>query len=135
MGRPEQGLVLGRTKVRRYIITHTKLSFSSHLNFLTKYYPGAQLKHVRRWLCPDEFGPDGHPLPNAMPPTSPTSYQQPPVSAFQAGDLNAPASSLTQQSLAYAPLNGLSSLPGLSPQGFSNYHSYDSNSSRGRNTQ
>lgn len=125
---------IGKDKAWKVHHTHTKLSFSSSLTFLTKYFPGVHSRHVRKWLRPDEFGLDGHPLPSAMPPTSPVTYQQPPVSAFQPGDFDASASSLTQQSLACAPLSGHPDLPGLPSQGFSNYRSYGSNLSRGRDT-
>lgn len=96
---------------------------------------GPQIKRVVKWLGPEEFGPDGHPLPNAMPPSSPTSYQQPSVSAFQPGDINAPTSVFSQQSSEYAPRNEHANITGVPFQGFSAYYGYENNPSRGSKPQ
>lgn len=145
MGRPEPGLVLGRAKVRRYVVSHTKLPKDTGLSVLyymlliqLNTYPGIQNKRVTRWLGSEEFGPDGHPLPDAKPPPSPpspTSYQQQPASSFQYGNITAPASFLSQQSPGYAPRNEHANISGVPSQAFSAYQGYDNNLSRGSKPQ
>lgn len=134
-GMPKTKAGIGKAKsLKVYFVSYQRVprndSILSDFHFLS----GGHLKRVMKWLRPEEFGLDGYPLPNAVPPNPLPVYQQQPPPAPQPSAFNLdtprPSQQVDQPLLNNVSLNEQSKAPGLAF--FSDYRSHDSNLNRRR---